>query len=450
MAGADREAVETFISITGASEEVAIRKLEDFHGDLNQAVNAYFTEGDRNNIRTAPTVIPEDDSMDIDEPFLTETRGNPFPFLSSARNTSPFALLDPDFGRGLFDGGTAFTSREPFVSHPREVREIPIEVIDGHGNSSRSGHAPSIEEITGSAQEHGPEIHGPIVIDEEDDEVIQRSLPAPSAPVIGDFPDYTNDIEEEMIRAAIEASKKDAGEVHLGPNFDFANDSGRQTQQRQPSAEDAQLAHAVSLSLKAVEQERAVHELGDISGEAQNKDEKEDIPELITSNRRRELIFTLPGKVGCLLEARLSKMKRKMQKSIHWLGTDLHAILGELKLVRHQVLNNILVLIPHKTGTDSILMSGEESRLRNMRKNCVKSSRKNSLQEIERNLAAKEAFLPKEPMADDENAVTLLVRMPDRSRRGRRFVKSDKLQSLFDFIDVGRVVKPDSYRLYIE
>ncbi|XP_047313621.1 plant UBX domain-containing protein 8-like, partial [Impatiens glandulifera] len=77
----------------------------------------------------------------------------------------------------------------------------------------------------------------------------------------------------------------------------------------------------------------------------------------------------------------------------------------------------------------------------------AKSSRKNSLQEIERNLAAKEASLPKEPMADDENAVTFLVRMPDGSRRGRRFVKSDKLQSLFDFIDVGRVVKPGSYRL---
>ncbi|KAK4389337.1 Plant UBX domain-containing protein 8 [Sesamum angolense] len=68
-------------------------------------------------------------------------------------------------------------------------------------------------------------------------------------------------------------------------------------------------------------------------------------------------------------------------------------------------------------------------------------------QEIERQLAAKEASLPQEPTGDDENAVTLLVRMPDGSRRGRRFRKSDKLQYLFDFIDVGRAVKPGSYRL---
>jgi UBX domain len=49
-------------------------------------------------------------------------------------------------------------------------------------------------------------------------------------------------------------------------------------------------------------------------------------------------------------------------------------------------------------------------------------------QELERKLAAKEASLPQEPMPDDEGALTLLVRMPDGSRCGRRFLKSDKLQ----------------------
>ncbi|KAG5222151.1 hypothetical protein IMY05_C3484000300 [Salix suchowensis] len=86
--------------------------------------------------------------------------------------------------------------------------------------------------------------------------------------------------------------------------------------------------------------------------------------------------------------------------------------------------------------------------------------------EFERLLAAKEASLAFEPASDDENAVTLLVRMPDGSRRGRRFLKSDKLHvisahhpglkccllyfaSLFDFIDIGRVVKPGTYRLQV-
>lgn len=50
------------------------------------------------------------------------------------------------------------------------------------------------------------------------------------------------------------------------------------------------------------------------------------------------------------------------------------------------------------------------------------------LQELERQLDAKEASLPKEPQADEENAITLLIRMPDGTRLGRRFLKSDKLQ----------------------
>ncbi|CAI0425261.1 unnamed protein product [Linum tenue] len=65
----------------------------------------------------------------------------------------------------------------------------------------------------------------------------------------------------------------------------------------------------------------------------------------------------------------------------------------------------------------------------------------------ERLLAAKEALLPEEPLVDEENAVTLLLRMPDGSRHGRRFLKSDKLKCVFDFIDVGRAVKPGTYRV---
>ncbi|KAF1878735.1 hypothetical protein Lal_00047406 [Lupinus albus] len=50
--------------------------------------------------------------------------------------------------------------------------------------------------------------------------------------------------------------------------------------------------------------------------------------------------------------------------------------------------------------------------------------------ELETQLAAKEAFLLPEPSSDGENVVNLL--------------------SLFDFIDIGRVVKPGSYRLVSE
>ncbi|MCI45887.1 FAS-associated factor 2-B, partial [Trifolium medium] len=61
----------------------------------------------------------------------------------------------------------------------------------------------------------------------------------------------SNDIEEEMIRAAIEASKREAEENYsnheLGRQTDLS-ESGPNP--RQTFLEDPELAHAVSLSLR--------------------------------------------------------------------------------------------------------------------------------------------------------------------------------------------------------
>nr|GMC73670.1 plant UBX domain-containing protein 8-like isoform X1 [Ipomoea batatas] len=56
--------------------------------------------------------------------------------------------------------------------------------------------------------------------------------------------------------------------------------------------------------------------------------------------------------------------------------------------------------------------------------------------------------MPQEPTPDDENAVNLVVRMSDGTRGGRQFLKSDRLVFLISLMwPVGRVVKPDTYRL---
>ncbi|MED6119178.1 Plant UBX domain-containing protein 8 [Stylosanthes scabra] len=48
MARPNQEEIETFMSITGLSETIALQKLEEHGGNLNEAVNAHFSEGDRN------------------------------------------------------------------------------------------------------------------------------------------------------------------------------------------------------------------------------------------------------------------------------------------------------------------------------------------------------------------------------------------------------------------
>lgn len=186
-------------------------------------------------VRTHQTSVAatEDDVMDIDDTVQVEPQRPPFSMSSSNRNVNPSSLLDPDFGRSIFDSGTDFTSQAPFVSHPRRVREIPIEVKGENEQSDHSGGAPIIENVTETAQVHGPEIHGNVILDEDDDEDIPAGPVTqapqhiggsdnvfgsfsgapnsrPTAPGIDDMPDYSNEIEEEMVRAAIEASKQDA------------------------------------------------------------------------------------------------------------------------------------------------------------------------------------------------------------------------------------------------
>ncbi|KAK4389336.1 Plant UBX domain-containing protein 8 [Sesamum angolense] len=211
MARPDQEAIETFMSITGVTEAAAIQKLEEHRGNLNEAINAHFSEGDRSIAQGASFAAPQDDVMDIDDPIPVESR-RPSSLPPFARDLNPFTLLDPNFTRSIFDSGTGIASRPPFVSHPRAVREIPIEVKDGTGASGHSGAAPVIEDVTETAQYHGPEVRGTVILDDDDDED-DKNIPnapithldgqgneassRPSAPTVVDVPDYSNDLKKK-------------------------------------------------------------------------------------------------------------------------------------------------------------------------------------------------------------------------------------------------------------
>ncbi|XP_043692053.1 plant UBX domain-containing protein 8 [Telopea speciosissima] len=579
MARANRDAIDTFMSITGASEDVALQRLEDHDGDLNEAVNAHFSAGDRNTTQRAPVAASQNDFMEIDDPIGLETREPPLPFLSSGRNLNPFSLLDPNFGRSFFEsrGASEFSSRAPFVSHPREVREIPIEVKDVNDQPGHSGPAPTIEDVTGTAYAHGPETHGRVIIDDEVDEITPidplahteghneretsfsgnslHQARVASAPDLDS--DWSNDIEEEMVRAAIEASKREVEEGYPNRQLGIANDSSSPgiQQQTQSPLDDTDLAQAVSLSLRTAEQEKARREQGESVGAAQQhafspsdvgglgklpstnerqgfgslgketssqfkleagsssvQDEAEDVDEQpLVRHRSRRISFgsmesakddgemsdsppssPRPHDVGTDQER-----NRENFPSDEWGGisSEEHdeavmleaALFGRIpegtayrfdvgsyplrtprppsptlaaqRLLREQQDDEYLASL--QADREKELKAREEAEARRLEEEAAREAaleeerRKEEEarmklleeEEFERQLAAKEASLPQEPASDDENAVTLLVRMSDGSRRGRRFLKSDKLQSLFDFIDVGRGVKPGTYKL---
>ncbi|CAJ1943592.1 unnamed protein product [Sphenostylis stenocarpa] len=564
MARPNQEAVATFVSITGLPEAVALQKLEEHGGNLNEAVNAHFSEGDRNlmtgytlfslssNSHNSSTAFPQDDFMDVDDQNDADIHRIPS-LPASAANLNPFSLLDPTIGRGIFGTPLDSTFQAPFVTHPREVREIPIEVKDGNQSTTPASHVPSIEDVTGTVDAHGPDIHGTVIIDDEDDDtapppriahldeqnhkiLADTSLNSrPSAPESENLPDYSNEIEEEMLRAAIEASKREAEENYrnhkLGRQID-SSESGSQS--RQSYFEDPELAHAVSLSLKTAEQEKALRVqegdsesppagpskssetgLGEVAsngrlqpGSLSFHDEAEDVEEQpLVRNRSRHMSSGSTGSVKEVEFAEASTLpttapqensnphhNRNSFPSDEWGGisSEEHdeavmleaAMFGGIpegtgynyayaphefvqrgfnprapyrppsptlaaqRLIREQQDDEYLASL--QADREKELKAIEEAKAaREEERRRAEESRKKlqEEQELETLLAAKEVSLPPEPSSDDDNAVNLMVKMPDGNRRGRRFLKSNRLQSLFDFIDIGRVVKPGSYRL---
>ncbi|XP_022736465.1 plant UBX domain-containing protein 8-like [Durio zibethinus] len=539
MARPNQEAIETFIIITGATEAVAIEKLEEHGGDLNAAVNAHFSEGDRNTIQPTSTVVPLDDAMDIDHPTEVVPNRPVLPFLPTSRTMNPLSLFDPSFHRSFLDSASDFTTRAPLVTHPREVREVPIEAKDSSERSDHSGHAPAIEDVSETAQAHGPNTHETVIIDEVDEDSTvqpnQQNDNSHDLHISSGAPAFDNDIEEQMIRAAIEASKWDVEESDPGPPHNQSH-----------LEEDAQLAEAVSLSMKTAEQEKTLCEQGWLAGTSEVEaskpaevqlgnmaasngrliegssslqDEAEDVKEQPLrhgssqtssgsgesakevgvieasppSSPRQQGIGNLPPNNGnafpsdewggisseehdeaVMLEAAMfggipesgyrfayaphqfmrpegpfpwrtphppspslaaQRMIREQQDDEY--NASLQADREkELKAIQDAEARRLEEEAARKAALEEEQRKEEEFR-RKMEEE----------QECARQLASKEASLPQEPAAGEENAVTLLVRMPDGSRRSRRFLKSDRLQSLYDFIDIGRGVKPGTYRL---
>jgi hypothetical protein len=185
----------------------------------------------RNRINQNTTPATHDDMMDLDGP-IDNTFERSFPEAFH----DPFALMDPNFQQQFFDRiGSIDTFRGPLVSQPREAREVPIEVKDGEPQSGPSDQAPIIEDIAGHGTSQGPDVREIIIIDDGlssaasahqaniVNDMTQPNPTVPTAPPLVHVNDYDDDIEEEMIRAAIEASKKDAEELANVRSLLFSN-----------------------------------------------------------------------------------------------------------------------------------------------------------------------------------------------------------------------------------
>ncbi|XP_073219436.1 plant UBX domain-containing protein 8 isoform X2 [Cicer arietinum] len=448
MATPTPEAVATFMRITGAPEFVALQKLEEYGGNLNEAVNAHFIEGHMH-------IYSEANNQN------NQNRGGSrgiWPLFNAARRFRLSLLLDSNYRRELRDlcnglGSTTFSSSAPPRSSPQgEAVEVPTGTNSALVSPYQSGLSYAGADINGNLSSHGRGYYG------ADDYQNNYPLAQSNASRVHD-----QDAEEAMIQAAIEASKKESreGSSRNAPNH--SSDEGL-PQSHFNREDDDDLARVISLSLQTAEQEEAIRE-------RQVKEEKE-VRDLLAegektnSSRSRlewggisydELNEALLIETALFGEtpnqsahkfSSLPDLERHSDKNadpkMQCSSSSASQLLAETRLLRQQ----------QDADYIASLLVDKQKELNSLNKAETHSSKEEESHrqmlertELEKILDTKNIMLSNEPPLGDEKAITIVVRMPDGGRCERRFLKTDKLQLLFDFIDIYGAVKPGTYRV---
>ncbi|XVE77067.1 hypothetical protein DITRI_Ditri13aG0031800 [Diplodiscus trichospermus] len=237
MSTPTRDAIESFMSITGASESVALRKLEEYGGNLNAAVSSHFLELERNITNQTSAVSSRYNSVDMNNQSRVGTRGV-LPLISAIRSFRPSLLLDPNYRRNLLNQmGASNFNHHSTSPHMGEVMGVPVEFNSGNDHPLHSGVRPAITDSTGPPSYYGGRINRNVSRADHQ---------------------HINDIESEMMQAAIEASKREFEQTHMNEQHGSSYDSSRVGHhEMQLQEDDDELARAISLSFKTADEEKA-------------------------------------------------------------------------------------------------------------------------------------------------------------------------------------------------
>uniref|UniRef100_A0A7N0SYW1 UBX domain-containing protein n=1 Tax=Kalanchoe fedtschenkoi TaxID=63787 RepID=A0A7N0SYW1_KALFE len=382
---------------------------------------------------------PQQDVVNIDDTVRIGPSALEFPYhpadrlldrlFNTSNRRSMFDIrlpsLFPSWGRdntNFFDRIPPFPRQDPFVSHPREVREIPIEVKDGNESSSNPRLSPIIVDVTDTEHDHGPEIHGTVTMD-DDDSASENDMPSQPTQVHyaadNDLPAQTefldDDIDEQILREALEASMHDAQEQHSAKGFDSEMVMGDPVAMPGLNQkEDQDLAYAMSLSLR--EKEMHSHLEDDtLEHGAYNSTATGEVP-------------------------KCSTVQGSQLSSEHgWSLIEDTEDAEDHPLVRQKT----------KSSSPGFTEGPKEQEKKivypSMARQSVSISRPH--EELDIQFSTRESSQQQEPLTDENNVINILLRMPDGRRISHRFLKSDKLEAVFDFIAIAGGVHPEKYRL---
>ncbi|KAG5009256.1 hypothetical protein AAZX31_07G074300 [Glycine max] len=460
------DAVAAFMRITGAPEFVAVRKLEEYGGNLNEAINAHFLEVDRHILSGQGqnfAAAPQYDNFGASSQNRGGGSNGILPFLNAARRFRPSLLLDPNYRKELRDlyngigGSTSFTSRPPpLTSHPAEVTEVPAGINSAFNPQYQSGLSTTGADMTGHLSSHGLGVRG------TDGYQNQYPLAQSNASHVPD-----SEIEEAMLQAAIEASKTERRGGSLWEQIDVLNDSSDGGHpQGHFQQEDDDLVHALSLSLETAEHEKAkrdllvaeekeglgVHNLLD-KGKKTSTNRSQIEWGGISSEELNEALLAetaLFGEISNHSSQNFSSLpnlqhhpEQNVDPKTQCLSTSMSQLLNDSRLLKQQQDAEYLESLRADKQKELNSLNKTESHSSKEEESCKKMLEEKGLGKM---LDKKEVGLPKEPPLSDE-VITIVVRMPDGGRCERRFLKTDKLELLFDFIDICGAQKPETYRL---
>nr|KJB09866.1 hypothetical protein B456_001G171400 [Gossypium raimondii] len=464
-----RDAIESFKSITGESESVALRKLEEYGGNLNAAVSAHFLELERSITNPVSSASSQNNFVDTNNQSGLGT-GGIVPLISAVRRFRPSLLLDPNYRRNLLNQiGTPNFNHYTTSPHMGEVTGVPVGFNSRNEHPLNSGVRPVITDSPGTPSYYGEGTYNNVSRDDHQ---------------------HTNDIESEMMQAAIEASKRDFGQTYMNErrgSFYGSSSVGLQQQQ-----EDEELARAISLSLKTADEEKAMRMPKDHYEQMGTYDSNDKTTETTNNSSKigNSSLRQLPVTHESVHDTQNHLLSKDSLNSNEWVdisqkeldeaimletqlfsqiseGSSYHpsheqggpgssinpgleavscpqpSSLMDQRLLRQQQDEEYLISLLADKEKEMIALKKAESH--SLKEESLR--KKHEGEEVNKVMSAKSTSLPPEPAIDDENAITILVRIPDGTRHGRRFRKSDKLQLLFDFIGVGEVVKPGTYRV---
>ncbi|CAN7116806.1 plant UBX domain-containing protein 9 isoform X1 [Brassica rapa] len=417
-----RDAIQSYMSITGADESLAIQSLEEHSNNLTEAINAHFRDVERSILDPSSDTRPQYNAVEDNSHHVRSggagSESRPVPgglpsLLSAARSFRPSLLLDPNYRRSLLRQLSGSASSPPPSSHTGEVTGFPASSTWGAANDQIR--PPGLGDVGGDgyarhSPSYGSQVYGGTT---------HRDAESPV---------YGNDAEEEMIRAAIEASKKDfeEGTRHNVPSSVLSS-------REAINKEDEDIARAISMSIEMEEQESVMREqLAEL------------MPHSVEQSNTHESSRYKPG--SSTLQEKREDIKQKQPidvSSQHGHEASYPEEWGGIpskELQEAIMLEKALFSGVARENTSHNNLPGTHTESQSADKRAIG-------EEAERSSITKKEALPIEPSVDNEDAITLLVRMPDSSRHGRRFLKSDKLKYLFDFIDAAGLVKPGTYRV---